>query len=100
MLFRSPVVPTVSVKVNGVAVELPEIPVRSTNENGIVDVTPYEVTYKLPAATTAVPAVTASASHPDVKIAITQAPSATGAAMVKCEYKGLAKIYKVQFAAE
>ena len=43
-----PVVPTVSVKVNGVAVELPEIPVRSTNENGIVDVTPYEVTYKLP----------------------------------------------------
>jgi len=94
------VVPTVSIKVNGEVVVLPEVPVRSTNQNGIVDVTPYEVTYKLPAATTAVPAVTASASNPDVKIAITQATSATGSALVKCEYKGQLKNYTVKFAAE
>lgn len=95
-----PVVPTVSVKVNGQAIELPEIPVRSTNQNGVVDVTPYEVTYNLPAGATAVPNVTATASQPDVKIAITQATSATGSALVKCEYKGQLKNYTVKFAAE
>jgi hypothetical protein len=44
-----PVAPTVSIKVNGEAIEVPATPVRSTNANGIVGYDLYETTYKLPA---------------------------------------------------
>ncbi len=43
-----PVAPTVSIKVNGEAIDLPATPVRSTNANGIVGLDLYEATYKLP----------------------------------------------------
>jgi hypothetical protein len=94
------IAPTVSIKVNGVAVELPAVPVRSTNANGIVNLDLYEASYKLPASLTEIPVVTASASDPDVKVDVTQAESRTGTATVKFDYKGVVKTYKVVFDTE
>ena len=90
-----PIAPSVSIKVNGEAIVVPETPVRSTNANGIVGYDIYQATYKVPASVTATPNVTASSSNPAVKIDITQADSKTGTALIKCDYKGLVKTYKV-----
>lgn len=95
-----PIAPTVSIKVNGEAIVVPATPVRSTNANGIVGYDLYETTYKVPTSATGTPTVSASASNPAVKVAITQAASKTGTAVVKCDYKGVVKTYKVVFAAE
>ncbi|HEX2935417.1 MAG TPA: hypothetical protein VHO72_08690 [Bacteroidales bacterium] len=98
--IERPVAPTVSIKVNGEAIATPAIPVRSTNANGIVGYDIYETTYKVPATITGVPVVAASASNPAVKIAITQADSKTGTAVIRCDYNGVVKTYKVVMAAE
>ena len=90
-----PVIPTVTITVDGKAVETPKTPVRSTNANGITDYTVYEVS--CPQAGTNVPVVAASASDKDVKIAVTQAESATGTAVVKCTWGGQTKTYRVVF---
>ena len=90
-----PIVPSVSIKVNGEAIVVPETPVRSTNANGIVGYDIYQATYKVPTSATATPSVTASSSDPVVKIAITQADSKAGTAVIKCDYKGVVKTYKV-----
>lgn len=95
-----PVAPTVSISVNGEAITVPATPVRSTNANGIVGYDIYEVKYIVPASATATPVVTASASDAAVKIAVTQAESKTGTAIVKCDYNGVVKTYKVVLAAE
>ena len=95
-----PIAPTVSIKVNGEAIAVPATPVRSTNANGIIGYDIYQTTYKLPTNITGIPALTASASNPDVKVAITQAESKSGTAVVKFDYKGLVKTYKVVFATE
>jgi arabinoxylan arabinofuranohydrolase len=90
-----PVPPVVSITVNGTAVTLPEIPVRSNNTNGLVTYDQYEASYTLPTGTTAVPKVAASANNPAVKITVTQPASVTGKAVVKCDYKGVVKTYTV-----
>ncbi|MBN1143373.1 MAG: hypothetical protein JXA72_03080 [Bacteroidales bacterium] len=95
-----PVAPTVAIQVNGVAIDVPHTPVRSTNANGIVGYDLYETTYKVPADITGTPSISASASNPDVKIAITQAASKTGMAVVKFDYKGVVKTYNVVFVSE
>jgi arabinoxylan arabinofuranohydrolase len=95
-----PVAPTVSIKVNGVAIDLPATPVRSTNANGIVSVDLYEATYKLPSNITGMPTVSASASDRNVKVAITQSESEPGTAVVRFDFKGLVKTYRVVFASE
>ena len=95
-----PVAPTVSIAVNGEAVAVPANPVRSTNANGIVGYDIYEAKYVVPASATATPVVTASASDAAVKVSITQAESKTGTAVVKCDYNGVVKTYKVVLAAE
>lgn len=95
-----PVSPVVSISVNGKAIDVPAIPVRSTNANGIVDYDLYETTVKLPSGTSQIPVITASASDKAVKVIVEQANSITGSAMVKCDYKGVVKNYKVVFAAE
>ena len=94
-IVRSPIPPTVSIMVNGQAIELPATPVRSTNQNGITDVSPYQAAYTVPADVTGIPQVTASASDPNVKIDITQAEAKNGTAVVKCDYNGLVKTYYV-----
>lgn len=95
-----PVAPTVSIQVNGKEIDVPLTPVRSTNANGITGYDLYETTYKVPADLTGTPSVSASASNPEVKTAITQAASKSGTAVVKFDYKGVVKTYNVVFAAE
>ena len=95
-----PIAPTVSIKVNGAAIAMPATPVRSTNANGIIGYDIYETTYKVPSSVTGTPIVSASASNPAVKVAITQAASKTGTAVVKCDYNGVVKTYRVMLAAE
>lgn len=95
-----PVAPTVSISVNGEAIAVPATPVRSTNANGIVGYDFYETKYTVPASVTTTPVITATASDAAVKIAVTQAESKTGTAVVKCDYNGVVKTYKVVLAAE
>lgn len=92
--------PMVHIKVNGKAIELPMTPVRSTESNGIVGYDLYEAVCKFPANTTQAPSVSASATDKSVKIAITQATSVTGTAIVKFDYKGVIKTYQVKFSVE
>ncbi|MGD9931263.1 MAG: hypothetical protein AB7U05_14680 [Mangrovibacterium sp.] len=94
------IAPTVSISVNGKAIEVPATPVRSTNENGIVSYDLYETTVKLPAGSNQIPVVTATASNKAVKMIISQAESSTGTAQVKCDYNGVMKTYNVVFAAD
>jgi len=90
-----PVPPSVSIKVNGVDIQLPATPVRSTNANGITDVTLYQAAYTVPADVTGIPQVTASASDSKVKVDIKQAESRDGTAVVKFDNNGLVKTYNV-----
>ncbi|OFX51539.1 MAG: hypothetical protein A2066_16995 [Bacteroidetes bacterium GWB2_41_8] len=92
--------PTVSIKVNGESITLPTTPVRSTNANGILGYDLYEAKYNVPASANGIPTIVASANDPAVKVSITQAESKTGTAVVKFDYKGIVKTYKVVLAAE
>ncbi|AFL84740.1 hypothetical protein Belba_2173 [Belliella baltica DSM 15883] len=95
--LKRPVAPKISISVNGEAVEVPETPVRSTNENGILGYGLYEVNASLPAGSDSNPKVTAKSDNPSVKISIEQAESEEGEATVTCDYRGVIKTYKVRF---
>ncbi|MDR2911503.1 MAG: hypothetical protein LBV47_09125 [Bacteroidales bacterium] len=95
-----PVAPTVNIAVNGVVLDLPAVPLRSTNENGITGYDIYETVVKLTENTTKIPVISASASNSDVKIAITQVKSTSGTAIVQCDYKGVVKTYRIVFASD
>jgi len=92
-----PIAPKVTISVNDVMLDLPATPVRSTNTNGITGYDLYEANVSLAAGTTNKPVVAATASDPAVKISITQAESTSGTAVVKFDYKGIVKTYKVAF---
>lgn len=98
--IERPIVPTVSIAVNGKSIEVPAIPVRSTNANGIVGYDQYETTVKLPSGETQIPVVTASTDNKEVKIFIKQAAAEVDAAEVKCDYNGIVKTYKIVFETE
>jgi arabinoxylan arabinofuranohydrolase len=91
-----PVVPKVTIAVNGENVELPTTPIR-TSRASVVGYDKYEAVYKLPANVTVIPNVTASASDKCVKVTITQPKTVWGTAIVKFDYKGMVKTYKVLF---
>jgi hypothetical protein len=95
-----PVPPTVSIKVNGQAVDLPAHPVRSSNANGITGVDIYEVSHAVPADVTEIPQVSASASEGSVKVDVKQAEARNGTAVVKFDYNGVVKTYRVVFASK
>lgn len=95
-----PVVPTVSIAVNGKEIKLTDVPVRSTNENGIVGYDLYETTVKLSPSITDAPQVSATADHSDVRIAVTQPTSAEDEAIVEFDYKGVVKKHRVRFVSE
>lgn len=98
--IERPVAPTISIAVNGKAIEVPATPVRSANANGIVGYHLFEAKVALPSGTTQIPVVTASVNNNAVKVAITQAETTKGTALVQCDYKGIVKTYKVVFAKE
>ena len=89
--------PSVTIKVNGEAIELSATPVRSTNANGITGYNIYEATYTLPAGIMEIPKVSASASESNVKVDVAQAESKDGTAIVKFDNNGMVKTYKVVF---
>ena len=91
-----PVPPTVSIKVNGQAVNLPANPVSSTNANGITGVDIYDAAYAVPADVAEIPQVTASASDGSVKVDVKQADAKNGTAVVKFDYNGVVKTYRVR----
>lgn len=95
-----PVAPVVSIAVNGQAINLPANPVRSTNANGIVSYDLYEVRYRLPAGAIEVPVATASSDNSKVKVSVTQAGSLSGAAVVKFDYNGIVKTYRVVYTSQ
>jgi hypothetical protein len=95
-----PVPPTVSIKVNGQALNLPVTPVRSTNANGITGYDIYEASYSVPSDTADIPQVAATASDKSVKVNVKQAEAKNGTAVVKFDYNGVVKTYRVVFAAK
>ncbi len=90
-----PAVPEIAINVNGAAVALPAVPVRSTNENGLVDYAHYECNFALPANTKTISQVSASSNCPDVKISVKQASEVDGKAVVTFDYNGVIKTYTV-----
>ncbi|PHQ30601.1 glycoside hydrolase family protein [Leeuwenhoekiella nanhaiensis] len=94
--IERPVVPEVFISANDNALDLPETPVRSTKDNGITGYDIYETSFNLEE-TTSVPVISAKSDNPEVKIAITQASSASEKAVVKFDYKGKVKTYYVGF---
>ncbi len=94
------VAPIVTIFVDEKAIEMPETPVRSTSQNGIVGYDLYEAEVKLPSGTTQKPVVTATASNKAVKVAISQPEALPGIATVKCDYNGVVKTFKVAISAE
>lgn len=92
-----PVVPQVSISVNGKPIALPSTPLRSTEANGITDYRTYEVVYVLPNEFSRTPRVSASSDNPEVKVDVQQARQGAGKAVVKFDYKGLVKTYNVVF---
>lgn len=97
--LAAPVVPSVTIAVGGKELALPKTPVRSTNANGIVGYDVYQANYPLAAASTEIPTVSASSDNPDVKVNITQAQSNDKAAVVRFDYNGVVKTYRVVFGA-
>lgn len=94
-VMEYPEAPSVAIKVNGIDVQLPNVPVRSTNANGLIANDQYEANYALPANSTGIPTVTASSNNPAVKATITQPTSAAGKATVKFDYNGVVKTYTI-----
>lgn len=94
--LEAPVPPTVTIAADGKNLELPQTPVRSTEENGIIDYGHYELSCPL-AHDGSLPKITASASSRDVLIRITPAQTPDEATLVECLYKGQKKIYEISF---
>ena len=84
-----PIVPVVSISVDGKQVKMPKTPLRASNANGYTDVSRYQVYAPL----TSSSAIKAVATNPDVKIEV--GPIVEGRATVKCKYLGQEKIYLI-----
>lgn len=85
--------PKVSIKVDGVAVDVPEIPEREDDYNGYTGYDQYKVVYN--ASSSKAPRIEATSDNPAVKITIEQPTAAGGNAVVKCDYNGVVKTYNV-----
>lgn len=91
-----PAVPEIAITVNGQNVSLPDVPVRSSNANGITGYDQYEASFTMPADMTGTPTVAATSSDPSVKIDIIQPTKESRKGIVQFTYKGVAKTYTVQ----
>jgi hypothetical protein len=90
-----PVLPTLSINVNGEEIVLPKTPVRAKKENDIVGYDIYATTVHLPASAGS-PKVSASSNSNDVLIDIKQANENPGTAVVKFDYNGVVKTYNIK----
>lgn len=93
--LKNPLVPKVTITVNGTPIALPVTPTCSTNENGIADNNHYNLEVKNTAA--GVPVVNASINSKAATITVKPATAADGVAVVTATYKGQPKIYTLKF---
>ena len=84
-----PVAPTVSITVDGQKVNLPQLPVRSTNANGYTEENRYQAFARMNDSSV----IKATASSPEVSIQVGKI--ADGRATVTCTYRGQKKIYLI-----
>ena len=84
-----PVVPTVTITVDGKEVRLPSTPIYCSNANGYTDLTRYQTYAPLKANSV----IRATASDPSVRIEVS--PIVAGRATVTCTYQGLNKVYLI-----
>ena len=84
-----PTVPTIQITVDGKPVAMPTTPVFATNENGVMDLTNYQVYAPLKSNSNIT--VTANGGKVDRKIS----PIVDGRATVRCTFNGKEKVYKI-----
>ena len=85
----APVVPKVTITADGKRLNIPQTPIRSTNQNGLVDATTYQMYGPLKAGTK----IEAKSDVSDVKFEIS--PVSAGRATVKATYKGKTKTFLI-----
>ena len=83
----APVVPQITITVDGKKLNIPDTPVRSTNQNGYMDATRYQLYAPLTDGNT----INATSDVSDVKINVS--PIVEGRATVKATYNGKTKIF-------
>ena len=86
---KAPVVPQVTITADGNELKLPAMPIRSTNQNGYMDATRYQVYAPLTAGTK----LKATSDTRGVRCEVS--PIVDGRATVKCTYKGQTKVYLI-----
>ena len=94
-----PVVPEIEIKINDIPVNLPQTPVRSTNQNGITDYDFFEASLTLPTTTQSIDVI-ASSNNPDVQVDITKPDTIFEDVFVKFTYLNIEKTYKVTVMSE
>ena len=85
-----PMVPQITIKCDGKQLQIPDLPIRSTNQNGYTDLTHYQV-YG-PLKNNSKLEVTSNAP---AGVQITVSPITDGRATVKCVYRGKEKIFLI-----
>ena len=85
--------PRVEIYVNGVALNLPEVPTRSDDFNGYTGYDRYDVPFKLNTDKTPEVSVLTASNANDVKIEIDQPKSAKDKAVVRVDWNGKVKTY-------
>ena len=84
-----PAVPNIVIKVDGKKLNIPDLPIRSTNANGYTEQNRYQVYAPL----TDRSVIDVASDHPEVKIETGKVVD--GRATVKCTYKGNTKIFLI-----
>jgi len=92
--IEKPVVPIIGIKANDDFIELPLMPVRSTNQNGFTDYGFYETTAGL---LNDLPIITAYCNDKEVKVEIEEPKSVNDCASVTFTFKGVEKKYRINF---
>ena len=85
-----PMVPQITIKCDGKQLQIPDLPIRSTNQNGYTDLTHYQV--YVPLKNNSKLEVTSDAP---AGVQITVSPITDGRATVKCVYRGKEKIFLI-----
>ena len=88
--YKMPVVPQVTITADGKPVNIPDTPVRATNQNGLMDATTYQCYAPL---RDGAHTLNATSNVPDVKIHIS--PIVEGRATVKATYNGKTKTFLI-----
>ena len=89
--FKSPVVPVVTITADGQKLNIPDTPVRASNQNGLMDATTYQLYGPLTAGTK----LKATASDRAVRFSVS--PIVDGRATVTATYQGKTKTFRINY---